>query len=232
MYHNNVMTSTFVYNTCITFVLRICYDHDCRQMSQLFCHHCFKSIIDTHMEPIYLRIGTDKNAEEWAYIIFIISLCNDNMEAYDLSNCNMRSSICKCRICNMRVQQTLYLPTDYNVPFRNGPFTHLLTCRAETVYLKYLKKAFNARGVLTVEEKNILQDIVLEGLVPGFNALEDLFAWLSKHDICDFFSSQIVDLLHTCYKGICDYVVRYVVHVYCTFLICLYYTCLVFVTCL
>lgn len=84
---------------------------------------------------------------------------------------------------------------------RDGAYLAELTERAEIPYLKLLTKPYNARNVLTVEEKQMLDLLNEEGILPGKNPLHDYMFWFSYHGIADLYSAQLPDMLHTLYKG-------------------------------
>ena len=65
------------------------------------------------------------------------------------------------------------------------------------------------RNVLTPEEDNLLQAVKHEGLQPGLNPLHDYMQWFSHNGICDLFSAQVPDLMHTLYRAVASLIYHF-----------------------
>lgn len=61
---------------------------------------------------------------------------------------------------------------------------------------------FLCRNTLTADQKNLLSAVKEEGLQRGLNPLHGYMKWFMYHDICDLYSAQLPDMMHTLYKGL------------------------------
>jgi hypothetical protein len=170
-----------------------------RKMLQQFFRSVLGQIELTQFQPVLLRIGDNKTHPPIKFVILSPTWTNDNEECYMLSSINLRSSKKRCRICD--VLRSEMHQNSIPSTLRDGAYLSELTERAEIPFLKLLTKPYNARNVLSDDEKEIILKVNEEGLLPGKNPLHDYMFWFSYHGIADLYSAQLPDMLHTLYKG-------------------------------
>ena len=186
-----------------------------------FMDKLIKPLTDTHSCPVHLTIGLPQSTKSpRKFVIFCSPFNNDNEEAYNLLNLHYRGTGCKCRVCMVTA---IHL---------NDPVTDIVSCLRDSSVLSVLQHRFTATMIkewtrparrrlqpyFTDTELNILRRAKWYGLRPGFTSFHKHFDWLSNLGVGCLITSMTVDLMHTVYKGICEYVIRW--SITCIYLIC------------